>query len=262
MSSSLALPDSDVFYPSSDGEPLGETAIHVNAIMDWCLTLQLFLGKPRAMVLSNVFLYYEKGNPRARRAPDVMVIKGVPSDEPDNYKTWVYGKAPDSIFEFSSRGTCDEDLYDRKELYERIRVKEYFLFDPKREYLDEPFIGFRLQGDKYVNIPREPDGSLISQELGLRIYVEGTRLRGVVLETGERLLNWEEQALARQEARAEAELERQRTEEAKRSAAEVHAKAMQATQAAHAEKARAEHAEAEIARLTALLAEREGQTSK
>lgn len=231
---------------------MGETAIHVGAVTDWYETMQLFLlNEPMGMVLSNVFLYYEEGNPKARRAPDVMIIKDVPKEQPDTYKTWEYGKAPDVVFEFSSSGTWMDDLGDKKTTYEQLQIREYFLYDPQRRCLDEPLMGFRWQRGRYVSIQLEDDGSLVSRELGLGIHPDGPLLRGVNLRTGERLLHAKERELAlraqRQEAeqaRALAESERQRAE-GERTRAEQ-------------ERARADQAEAEIARLKALLSNLQG----
>ena len=61
-------------YPSSDGKPMGETDYHV---LSWVLLLQsledLTQDVPEVHVAGNMFLYYEQGNPKARKAPDAMV---------------------------------------------------------------------------------------------------------------------------------------------------------------------------------------------
>ena len=65
---------SEIIYPSSDGEPLAETQQHVLAILMALALLRLYLQEQPAVVFADQFLYYIEGNPRARVAPDVMVV--------------------------------------------------------------------------------------------------------------------------------------------------------------------------------------------
>ena len=48
------------------------------------------------------------------------------------YKLWEEGRAPQVIFEVTSRSTRREDLRSKHDLYERLGVSEYFLFDSAR----------------------------------------------------------------------------------------------------------------------------------
>src|SRR5207237_9765318 len=81
-----------------------------------------------------------------------------------------------------------EDLGAKKTLYRKLKVLEYFLFDPLHESLPQPLLGFRLQGSAYRPMKPEADGSLISEELGLRLVPEGTNLALYDLKTGGKLL--------------------------------------------------------------------------
>ncbi|MGB8698599.1 MAG: hypothetical protein WCD18_04215, partial [Thermosynechococcaceae cyanobacterium] len=69
-----ALATSDIVYPSSDGEPLAETSVHVDAIIHAVVTLRHYLANQQAIVLADQFLYYAQGYPKLRVAPDIMVI--------------------------------------------------------------------------------------------------------------------------------------------------------------------------------------------
>ena len=75
-----------IVYPSSDGEPLAETSVYVDAIIDAVVILRQLLAN-RAIVLADQFLYYAQGFPKLRVAPDIMVIFDVPPGARDNYKT-------------------------------------------------------------------------------------------------------------------------------------------------------------------------------
>lgn len=66
-----------VHYPESDGAPLAETPTHLRAIVDLLGAFdQLFQDRDDVFVAADIFLYDEEGNPRAVRAPDVLVAKG------------------------------------------------------------------------------------------------------------------------------------------------------------------------------------------
>ena len=60
-----------------------------------------------------------------------------------------------------SRKTRRKDTTTKPELYARLGVKEYFLFDPDREYLDPPLQGYRLR----VGAARVGDASRLLQQL-------------------------------------------------------------------------------------------------
>jgi Uma2 family endonuclease len=173
----------EIFYPSSDGEPLAETSVHVDAIINAVVVLRQYLAQQQAIVLADQFLYYAQGFPRLRVAPDVMVIFDVPPGPRDNYKTWEEGSVPAVIFEMTSEGTRNQDQDDKKKLYEQLEVKEYWLFDPKGEWIAEQLRGYRFDGEQYVLIT---DGR--SEPLKLRLQLEGTLIGFYREDTGEKLL--------------------------------------------------------------------------
>ena len=227
-------------YPESDGEPLGETGLHVLATLGLLGALKLyFAARNDIYVAADMFLYHQEGNPRARTAPDVMVIKGVANEERRIFKTWEEKAAPCMIIEVTSRSTWREDTMTKTALYAHLGVTEYFLFDPEGDYLDEQFVGYRLQDGFYLPMPPEADGSIRSQELGLVFQPDGYMLRVIDPATGERIPMLDEAVSKAEREAARAEQEAARAEqEAARAAQEA---------------ARAAAAEAEVARLRALL---------
>jgi hypothetical protein len=142
---------------------------------------------------------------------------------------------------------------DKPQLYARLGVKEYFLFDPHQEYLDPPLQGHRLSGNTYVQIEPDPAGCLLSEELELRLCVAESLLQFYRLETGERLLTRAERA-EREGERAAQEAERA-AQEAERAAREAERAAREAERADRESQAR-QAAEAELARLRDELARR------
>jgi Uma2 family endonuclease len=180
MSTSPAKPKRAVHYPDSDGKPMGETGIHVNATMELFGTIKwaVFAHRPDVYVAANMFFYYEEGNPRAVKAPDIMVIKGVAHpEERRSFKLWVEGRVPSVVFEFSSRKTRRDDTTVKVELYARLGIAEYFLFDPLGEYLQPSLLGYRLEGDHYEPMAREPGGGYFSPGIGLNLRAVKTRVR-------------------------------------------------------------------------------------
>ncbi|MBD2357104.1 Uma2 family endonuclease [Tolypothrix sp. FACHB-123] len=210
-----AIPKSEIIYPSSDGEPVAETYDHLYAILTTLEVLRQYLQGRRATVLANQFLYYAQGFPKLRVAPDVMVIYDVEPGGRDNYKIWEEKQVPKVIFEITSKGTQEEDKTTKKNLYESLEVEEYWLFDPKGEWIEQQLQGYRLREDIY-----EPITDNCSQPLQLRLAVEGKLIGFYRLDNGEKLLvNDELIAALKQEtdkriqAEIQAEQERQRATE-------------------------------------------------
>ncbi|MBV8313626.1 MAG: Uma2 family endonuclease [Planctomycetaceae bacterium] len=207
--------DRQIDYPTSDGRPMGETETHINDLMDLLQTLRAhFAADPMVYVGGNMLLFYERGNRRKHISPDVFFVRGVEkrADTPrDYYLLWDEGKGPDVVIELTSRSTRFEDQKKKKALYrDVVRVAEYFLFDPKEDYLKPPMQGYRLVEGEYVPIELV-EGRLPSVALGLHLEHAGTELRLYDPTTGRRLPTTHERA-------AEAEAERRRADDAERRA--------------------------------------------
>ena len=191
MHTSLVESAESIIYPSSDNEPLAETSVHMYAILTTLEVLKQYLEGQQATVLANQFLYYAQGFPKMRVVPDVMVIYDVAPCGRDNYKMWEEGQAPSVVFEITSASTQEQDKVTKKSLYEQMGVKEYWLFDPKDEWVKGQLQGYRLapvtvEGEEtelYVPIT---DGR--SEPLELRVQVEGQVLGFYREDTGEKLL--------------------------------------------------------------------------
>ena len=148
---------------------------------------------------------------------------------------------PSVIFEMTSEGTQDHDKTFKKTLYEQLGVREYWLFDPRGEWVEGQLEGYRLEHGLYRPIT---DGR--SAPLNLQLKVEGQLIGFYREDSGEKLLIPQElnqalkrEALARQQAEQQAERERQRAEEERQRAEE--------------ERQRADQAEARLAELQARL---------
>jgi Uma2 family endonuclease len=185
-----------VYYPSSDGKPMAETDFHVLAIRLLLDALEdVFATRNDVYVAGNVNWFWERGNPRRRRAPDAMVVFGVEKGPRRSFRSWREGGAvPAACFEMASERTWKKNLGQVKDDYEAAGVKEYFVFDPTREYLEAPILGFRRRGQRFRPIRPDRVGGMVSEGLGLCLVPEGIMLRLVHPESGELVLTRAEQA--------------------------------------------------------------------
>lgn len=224
MSGAAAKRLVEIEYPSSDGKPMAETDQHRDDMIALIEGLKArYAHRPDAYVAGNLLVYYEEHNPKARFAPDVFVVLGVPRRRRLVYKLWEEKKPPSVVIEVTSRGTWLEDEGKKKALYARLGVPEYFLYDPLGEYLTPPLQGFQLKAGAYVPMRRSTDSSLKSAALGMKLVLEGGRIRLIDRATGEPMLRPEELAAAREKAE-----ERATKEEARAEAAEARARAAEA----------------------------------
>lgn len=201
--SSLALPhkkygEEVIYYPESDGKPMGETDLHIILITEIFNTLKTYFAADLdTKVIADMMFYYEEGNPRKCISPDVMVIKGVGNHLRRVYRLWEE-KVPDVIFEISSRETWRDDVQKKYNLYEKLGIKEYYIFDPEYKYLAEPLLVHHLKGNSFEAI-KVKKGRVFSPSLSLEIVDTGETLRLFNPETNEFLLTNEELVQFREE---------------------------------------------------------------
>lgn len=171
----------EIYYPESDGQPLGETDGHRDEIVEYGIQVldDHFRDASDVHVAGNNFVYYTEDVPGDCVSPDVYVVRGVQKRKRRVYKVWQEGgRAPVVAIEVTSRKTRTEDVGTKLVIYrDELRVPEYFLFDPYDEWIGVRLRGLRLSPGKEE--PIEPDARrrLASRELGLELGVEGGHLR-------------------------------------------------------------------------------------
>ena len=175
VTTNTPLPDID--YPTSDGRPMAESDLHRDVMVAAIDTLQLHYTGQRVYVSGNILLFYRPGDKRRHVSPDVLVVLGLEQRRRDNYLLWEEGRAPNVVFEVTSASTRKEDLKDKLAIYrDEIGVAEYFLFDPRAEYLNPVLQGHRLRRGQYTPIVPVA-GRLPSRELGVHLEADGSQLR-------------------------------------------------------------------------------------
>ena len=160
----------------------------------------------------------------------VLVAFDVGSGHRSSYVVWEEGKPPDWVLEVASRSTVDKDVEEKGDIYQTLRVPEYWLFDPEGGVLPagQPRLqGMRLCHGEYVPIEPWIEGGrrlLRSESLGLDVCAEGRLLRFRDPATGEDLLHQDEE-----KARADREAARADQEAAARMAALAKVAELEAT---------------------------------
>lgn len=240
-------------YPETDGAPMAESDYQ----LIWLLYLiqafkAYFSDDPQTYAAGNLFVYYEEGDPKAVVSPDVFVVRGIENKLRTSYKVWEEGKTPDLVIEITSKSTSRVDQTEKLGVYAFLGVKEYILFDPRREYLDPPIKFYRLAnlGYKVVEPLVHPSGA----EAGVERYLsEVTGLEfHYFLETGDvRLFDPVNKRYLGTYAEVDAEREAERVaKEAERQAKEAERQAKEAErQAKEAAQSEIEALKAEIRRL-------------
>ena len=204
-----------------------------------------FAARPGFYAASDMGLLFERGNPAAVLAPDLLVSFGAGDRRRRSYKLW-QEPVPDLVLELLSPKTWRRDVEAKPGLYEDLGVREFWLFDPIGT-LPRAVNGWHLNaGGTYVPVPVLPDGGCRSAVLDLDLVPHGDGFRFRDPATGELLPDHAETAAERDleaAARRAAETARDR-EAAARRAAET---------ARDREAAARRTAEARVAELEALL---------
>jgi Uma2 family endonuclease len=162
-------------------------------------------------VFANVGWFHTYGEPPF--APDAMLILDVRLVAPPrqkegrSYFQWLYGKPPDVVIEIVSDKRRGEESY-KMQMYARLRLQYYVIFDPDQILGHGVLRGFELVGRRYRSI--DP-GWLPDVEVGLTLWpgnfdgAEDTWLRwcdkdGKVIPTGAERAEKAEDRLRRLEA--------------------------------------------------------------
>jgi Uma2 family endonuclease len=251
----LRLPTEDDL-PYSDGMPM-ESQRHVLQLQLLMQSLQLHWAERNDVFIGgNMFVYFsaEQVKDKDFRGPDFFVVLNVPRRERKSWVVWQEGKGPDLVIELLSESTAAVDRGEKKQVcQDRLRVPEYFLYDPMRGELT----GFVLSNRKYR--PLEPDagGHVYSAVLELSLArwegvyegVEASWLR-FALADGSLLPTPQERA---EQEHERAEQEHERAEQEHERAEQEHERAEREKAERDRALARAEEAERRLAELEARL---------
>ncbi|MDE0193106.1 MAG: Uma2 family endonuclease [Gammaproteobacteria bacterium] len=234
MAEALVAQVDPVEYPTSDGRPVAETDLHYLRLAGAAYGIRrLLASRDDVYVGSNLLVYDEPGNPRRHLSPDIFVAFGVEAGSRDLYKIWEE-QPPAFVLEITSKSTRREDERTKRRRYAQWGVGEYFLYDPRGEWLSPALQGLALAGRRYrrmdeVLLPNGERG-LRSDALGICLWLRGAELRLFDPASGRDLRTPEEEGAEREaEAAARAAAEaRAGAAEARAGAAEARAGAAEA----------------------------------
>ena len=240
-----ALAFDGIEYPSRDGRPVAETPLHYGRLADAAHALfTRYESRPGVYVGVNMMVYDQRGNPRRFLSPDIFVAFGVADRERDIYKIWEE-RPPAFVLEMTSKSTRRED--ERKMTrYASWGVAEYFLYDPRREYVNPPLRAFELIRGAYrekrpVELSNGERG-IPCKTLDLELWLDGSVLRFYDRAIRRNLPTPREERLEAEDARTVADAARTAAAAARSEADTANARVAEET-------AKRKRLEAELARL-------------
>ena len=284
-------PVEPIIYPESDGQPVADNTLQFY----WIMTIEgnleaIFQDNPNVFVAGDLLWYPVEGNPRIRRAPDILVVFGRPKGHRGSYRQWEEDNIPPQVvFEILSPGNTEREMKKKLVFYDHYDVEEYYQYDPNNGVIK----GW-LRGWNGLRAIEQMDG-WVSPRLSIRFEIEdkdilfyrpdGRLFYSYAKIDNERAAEAKGRLIA--EARVKAEIEARRAETKARQAAEKetrqanearraeekarHEAEVKAAAEAEARRVEAEArrveaearraAEAEIARLKALLAQKNNHDS-
>ena len=153
----------------SDGEPL-ETEWHRRAMNVLIASVDYrFRDRQDYYVGGNSFLYYSEEQARNRdfKGPDFFFVWGTQRQPMRPYwAIWLEGgRTPSVVIELCSPTTINADYGEKKDVYQWLRIPEYFCYNHDTGHLD----GWRLVKGRYKELPRNEQGRIWSDELELWI---------------------------------------------------------------------------------------------
>ncbi len=106
-----------------------------------------------------------------------MAARGVRSPPRNSYRVRELGSAPEFVLDVLAEDRHLAEARGKRRIYEEMGVREYFAYDPLgRTMARQPggrrMRGERLAGGVYRELPREADGSIRGEVLGLDLRVK------------------------------------------------------------------------------------------
>ncbi|NEP02433.1 MAG: Uma2 family endonuclease [Symploca sp. SIO2E9] len=197
------------------------------------------------LAAANVGIYPTASKPPI--VPDVFLSLDV--EVPENwwekqhrcYLVWNFGKPPEIVIEIVSNQIGNE-LREKLNRYEQMRVSYYIVYDPNQQLGEQPLLIYELRGRRYIKLQEQ---WLEQVGLGLTLWQgKFEERRDIWLrwcdQEGALLLTGDEQA---EQERQRAEQERQRAEQERQRAEQERQRAEQERQRAEQERQQRERLE-------------------
>ena len=200
------LPDPE---PPEDALQQATTIANVMSIL-----LARYADDPTVLCSSQANVIYDSRVPGSVVVPDGFIVFGLEVDsrairrDRRSYRIDEWGPTPAFVLEVASESTASRDLGDKRDIYARMGVQEYWRMDLGGEYYGEPLVGERLVDGEYRRFEAhtEDNGDIWSRSelLGVTFLYRVEEGYGRFLlrdsESGEWLHTLEESEAARQAA--------------------------------------------------------------
>ena len=203
----MALDDDG--YLISDAMPQNDR--HLSRMLAYAPVLKAHYEGRGGMVGADLSMPYVKGSPGKMLAPDLFVALAAEEREGrSSYKLWEE-PVPDFVLEDLSPNKWRRDVVDKRVLYQRLGVPEYWMFDEtgtrllddSGSRLGELLVGYRLCDGEYRRVCANDAGRLPSKALGLELCVRNKLVRFYDPDTGEYLPTYGEAKAQAEAALAE-----------------------------------------------------------
>lgn len=170
----LSEDDPEIYYPSSDGEPLAESDLQFNPLTETVHVLRRrYRNRDDVYVAGNMLMYYRMNDNGTRVAPDVFVVFGVENYPRNSYIIWREGgKSPDFVMEIASPSTYVRDMTEKREIYAGFGVTEYWRFDPTGDLFTPALEGERLVNGEYEAVASTVDATGIQRSYSAVLELE------------------------------------------------------------------------------------------
>jgi Uma2 family endonuclease len=179
-------------YPESYGEPMGEGDWHRIWMNSTIERLQRYFAGQRVYVAGNMMIYYVEGNAECCICPDTFVARDCEPGHRTVYRVWEDGPMPDFAFEISSESTWREDRSTKLQLFARLGIKEYVMYDWSGRWLKPALQGFRLAAGNYRAIEGDTKTGFALPHLGVTFRLDGSALTMLETATGKLLFSNDE----------------------------------------------------------------------
>lgn len=166
MSTTRPIDSLESRFPETDGVPLESPWHREQITLLVHLTEHYCRDRDDFYVGGNMFVYWDRNDPRKSSGPDYMFIRGVERHRDRRiWAVWLeHDRFPNAIIELMSPRTKNKDRKTNKRKYEQIfHTPDYFFYDPETE----EFRGWRLDEGRYVPLAPNDRGWLWSEELRL-----------------------------------------------------------------------------------------------
>lgn len=163
------LPGADDL-PCDDGVPM-ETGHHVDQMLLLISSLEwAWRDRDDFYASGNMFFYFSEAQIKKNDflGPDFFVVLNTTRHHRKSWVVWEEnGQVPDVVVELLSASTEHNDRGKKKDIYEGLGVRAYYLFDPVSLELE----GFELVDGTYQSIAPDEAGRLSCPPLHLRLGV-------------------------------------------------------------------------------------------